>query len=51
MCSEDRKTLAKPLSIFSYGDKIPGVIFTADFHAAKGGAIEDENGYTGNSYP
>jgi hypothetical protein len=25
--------------------------FTADSHAAKGGAMEIENGYTGNSYP
>jgi hypothetical protein len=25
--------------------------FTTDPHAAKGGTIENENGYAGNSYP
>jgi hypothetical protein len=27
------------------------LIFIADSHAAKGGTIENENGYAGNSYP
>jgi hypothetical protein len=33
------------------GGLIASTPFTTDSHAAKGGAIENENGYTGNYYP
>jgi magnesium chelatase family protein len=45
---ENVVTVGRVAGTFTYSTNF---LFITDSHAAKGGAIENENGYTGNSYP